>query len=245
VGVLSRPVGHGLGRLLGPLLLFSCFASTAVAEEVCLDDNSPLGENGARKGVQRKDFLKRMRLEVSVQGGFFAADMVSTSYNYGGSIAFYPVEDFGIEANLVVTNITLGIEKPLTAFFAGNVFTPGIAYIVTGNLVWAPVHMKIRVAPRAIVHGDVFFVVGGGDTINQTAQGGTFDFGIGMKLYPNKWVALRFDLRDFIILQEAVGVQRVTNNLVGSFGISLFIPGPRPSASETQAAKKKKGAALP
>ena len=60
-----------------------------------------------------------------------------------------------------------------------------------------------------------------------TVQGITFDVGIGLKLYANRFLAVRFDLRDYLMVQEAVAVQRVTNNIVGLFGLSLFIPGPR------------------
>lgn len=223
---------------LTALMLSVGAVSIARADEACLDNPDELGENGARKGVQRRDFLKRLRLEATIWGGFFAADLVSTSYNYGGALAFYPVEDFGIEASLVVTHFKLGIERPLSEFFAGNVFTGGLGFIVSGNVLWSPIHMKIRVSPRGIMHGDVFFTVGAGDTIQDTAQGLTFNVGIGMKLYPNRWVAIRFDLRDYVILQEAVGVQRATNNLVGSLGISLFIPGPRPSKNVAQNERK-------
>jgi len=214
--------------------------SYAAPDEACLEDGDALGENGARKGVQARPFLKRLRLEASIWGGFFAADLVSSSYSYGGSLGFYPLEDFGFEFSLVVTNLTLAVEKPLIQFFSGFVFQQSLAYIVTGNLVWSPVHLKLRVAPKAIISGDVFFVVGAGDTINATSQGATFDFGIGMKIYPNRWVAVRFDLRDYVIQQEAVGVQRVTNNLVGTLGISLFLPGPRPSKTQQQQVVKKK-----
>ena len=51
--------------------------------------------------------------------------------------------------------------------------------------------------------------------------------GIGMKLYANRWLAIRFDLRDYLMVQEAVAVERVTNNIVGVLGLSLFLPGPR------------------
>ena len=44
--------------------------------------------------------------------------------------------------------------------------------------------------------------VGAGETFNQTAQGITFDAGIGIKLYPNRWMAIRFDLRDYVLVQE-------------------------------------------
>jgi outer membrane beta-barrel protein len=202
-------------------------SGSAKAEEACLDDNAPLGEYGARKGVQKRDFLKKLRLEATIWGGFWASDLLSTSYDYGGALAFYPVEDWGIEASLLVTPFSLAVEKPLTQFFAGHVFNSSLAFVVMANVLWSPIHMKIRATERGIVHGDLFFVLGAGDTINSTVQGATFDVGIGLKLYPNKWFAVRFDLRDYIMIQEAVGVQRVTNNLIGTFGLSLFIPGPR------------------
>jgi outer membrane beta-barrel protein len=202
-------------------------ADCAFADEPCLDPDAELGAAGRRKGVQKRDFLKRLRLEVSAWGGFFASDLLSTSYDYGGAVAFYPGEDFGFEASLLVTPFDLAVERPLTQFFAGQVFKKSTAFVVVGDFLWSPIHLKLRVSEHAIAHGDVFFVLGAGDTISETVQGITFDAGLGLKLYANKWLAVRFDLRDYLMIQEAVAVQRVTNNIVGLFGLSLFIPGPR------------------
>ncbi|HEX6839001.1 MAG TPA: outer membrane beta-barrel domain-containing protein [Polyangia bacterium] len=177
--------------------------------------------------MQKRDFLKRLRLEMSAWGGFFASDLLSTSYDYGGALAFYPGEDFGFEASLLVTPFDLAVERPLTQFFAGQTFKPSLAFIVVGNFLWSPIHLKLRVSDHAIAHGDLFFALGAGDTISQTVQGITFDVGIGLKLYANRFFAVRFDLRDYLMVQEAVAVERVTNNIVGLFGLSLFIPGPR------------------
>ena len=199
----------------------------ARADEPCLDPDAELGAAGRRKGVQKRDFLKRLRLEMSAWGGFFASDLLSTSYDYGGAIAFYPGEDFGFEASLVVTPFDLAVERPLTQFFAGQTFKKSLAFVVVGNLLWSPIHLKLRVSEKAIAHGDLFFALGAGDTISQTVQGITFDVGIGLKLYANRFFAVRFDLRDYLMIQEAVAVERVTNNIVGLFGLSLFIPGPR------------------
>lgn len=206
--------------------------STAHAEEACLDSADPLGEKGARKGVQQRDFLKRLRAELSVWGGFYASDLLSTSYTYGGAVAFYPGEDIGVEASILVTPFTLAVEKPLTQFFAGRVFNTSMAYIVVGNFLWSPIHFKVRATDHAIAHGDIFLAVGAGDTINQTVQGATFDAGIGLKVYAGRWVAVRFDLRDYVMIQEAVAVQRTTNNLVGTLGLSVFLPQPHPISPE-------------
>ena len=199
----------------------------APAEEACLDPADPLGAAGARKGVQKRDFLKRLRAELSVWGGFFASDLLSSSYDYGGALAFYPGEDFGVEVSLLVTPFDLAVEKPLTNFFAGQVFRPSLAFVVVGNFLWSPIHFKLRATERAIVHGDLVFALGAGDTIHPTVQGVTFDAGIGLKIYPTRYLAVRFDLRDYLMLQEAIAVQRVANNLVGLVGLSVFFPGPR------------------
>ncbi|HEY7955480.1 MAG TPA: outer membrane beta-barrel domain-containing protein [Polyangia bacterium] len=214
--------------LAAPGLIGSGGAGVARAEEACIDNQAAqLGAKGARKGVQKREFLKRLRLEATIWGGFFASDLLSSSYDYGGALAFYPFEDLGIEASVLVTPFSLAVERPLTQFFAGRVFERSLAYVVVGNLIWSPIHLKMRATEHAIVHGDLLFALGAGDTINPTVQGATFDVGIGLKLYPNRWIAVRFDLRDYLMLQEAVAVQRVTNNIIGTLGISLFLPGPR------------------
>jgi outer membrane beta-barrel protein len=229
--VTSSPVRRW-ALVLGTLLALADGIGAArpvFAEEApCLDPDAELGAAGRRKGVQKRDFLKRLRLELSAWGGFYAGDLLSTSYDYGGAIAFYPGEDFGFEASLLVTPFDLAVERPLTQFFAGQVFKPSLAFIVVGDFLWSPIHLKMRVSEHAIAHGDLFFALGAGDTINQTVQGVTFDAGIGLKIYATQMLAVRFDLRDYLMIQEAVGIERVSNNLVGLIGLSLFVPGRRP-----------------
>jgi outer membrane beta-barrel protein len=226
-------------RLAACLLLAALgLARAAAAEEPsapaapgdfgALDESSGCSEPGMeRKGVQRRDFLKRHRLEVSAWGGFFAGDLLSTSYAYGGALAFFLSEDFGVEASLVVSPFSLGIERPLTQLFGGQRFGSSFGYILVGDLLWSPVHLKVRASERSIVHGDLAFVLGAGDTFHDSVQGVTLDVGLALKLYPTRWLALRIDVRDYLMVQEAVAVQRVANNVIGLAGLSVFLPGMR------------------
>jgi outer membrane beta-barrel protein len=213
--LLSWAMGCGLGAV--------CHA-----EESCLDPADPLGEAGARKGVQKLPVTKRLRAELTVWGGFFASDLLSSTGTYGGALAFYPVEDWGFEASVNIQRFDLGIEKPLTQFFAGRVFKPSMAYTVVGNAVWSPFHFKVKATEHSITYGDLMLYVGAGDTLNDTVQGATFDGGVAIKIYPSRYVGVRFDLRDYVMVQEAVAVQRVTNNIVGTFGIFVMFPNQRP-----------------
>lgn len=214
--------------MLRPFVLVGLLVATALsarADAPCEDPDA----GGVRKGVQRRDFLKRLRGEISAWGGFYAADLTSTTYSFGGAVAFYLFEDLGIEARLLVAPVNLAIERPVASTFGGRIFKDGdFQFTVTAGPVWSPAHFKIRAGEKGIVHGDLFFTVGGGYTFHPTVQGGTFDAGVGIKIYPSKYVAVRFDVRDYVIIQEAIAIQRVTNNLVGTFGLSLFIPNPRP-----------------
>jgi outer membrane beta-barrel protein len=203
-------------------------SGVAHADESCLDPADPLGEAGQRKGVQKLPFLKRLRAELSVWGGFYASDLLSSSWTAGGAVAFYPFEDWGLEVSLQVTPFTLAVERPLTQFFAGQIFHKSFAYVAVADAVWAPIHFKVKASEHHIAYGDLLFYLGAGDTVNATAQGLTFDAGFGLKIYANKYFGVRFDLRDYLMVQEAVAVERVTNSLVGTFGLSLFVPHARP-----------------
>jgi outer membrane beta-barrel protein len=187
-------------------------------EEPCDEDEA------RRKGVQKREFLKKWRFDFTVWGGFWSADLLSTSYAFGGALAFFITEDLGVEASLVVTHFDLRVEQPLSDLFGGQRFTPTLAYAVVGDVLWSPIHLKLRATDHAIIHGDIVFALGAGSTIADPVQGATFDAGLGLKLYVNRWLAVRFDLRDYVMVQEAVGVQRVTNNIVGLVGASFWLP---------------------
>jgi len=53
----------------------------------------------------------------------------------------------------------------------------------------------------------------------------TWDAGLGLKLYVSRYVTLRFDVRDFLLPQEVLGRDRITNNITVLGGVSLWIPG--------------------
>ena len=62
-------------------------AESALHGLACLEGDAT---GGRRKGVQRRDFLKKHRFELSGLGGFYASDALSSTYSYGGAVAFYP-----------------------------------------------------------------------------------------------------------------------------------------------------------
>ena len=210
-------------------------ASEPPADESAEDEEEPEGNlhalaclegetaDGKRKGVQRRDFLKKHRFEISALGGYYASDALSSTYSYGGAVAFYPSEDFGLEVLVTRTPIKFRLEEPFSSFDADQHFTPSAAYQAVGSLLWSPIHAKFKFTEATIIHGDIFALAGAGRTFHESVLGLTWEAGFGLKLYFSRFVTFRLDVRDFLIPQEVLGRGRSTNNITILGGLSLWL----------------------
>lgn len=195
-------------------------AESALHGLACLEGDAT---GGRRKGVQRRDFLKKHRFELSGLGGFYASDALSSTYSYGGAVAFYPSEDFGLEFLLTRTPMQFRLEQPFTAFDQQTHFSPTVAWQGIASLLWSPIHAKFKFNDATIIHGDLFAIVGAGRTNDPSVLGLTWEAGVGAKLYFNRFFSFRLDLRDFLLPQEVLGRGRITNNVTILAGLSLWL----------------------
>jgi outer membrane beta-barrel protein len=187
----------------------------------CLDDLSDEGYR--RKGVQKRDFRKRLRFELSGLGGFYASDVLSSTYTYGGALAFFPAEDFGLEVMVTQANVRFRLEEPFTAFDRARRFAPGGAWQAMGALLFSPFHAKFKVTEATILHGDLMLVAGAGRTFHDTVQGVTWQAGFGLRLYLMSRVSFRLDVRDLVLPQEVLGRGRITTTPPGLGGVSVWL----------------------
>jgi outer membrane beta-barrel protein len=186
----------------------------------CLEGDAT---GGRRKGVQRRDFLKKHRFELSGVGGYYASDALSSTYSYGGALAFYPSEDFGLEVLVTRSPVRFRLEEPFTAFDSEHHFTPANAWQGIFSLLWSPIHAKFRFTEETIIHGDIFLLAGAGRTMHESVLGLTWEAGGGLKLYLWRYLAFRLDVRDFMLPQEVLGRGRITNNLTILAGFSIWL----------------------
>jgi outer membrane beta-barrel protein len=186
----------------------------------CLDDDA------ARKGVQERTFLKRRKIELAPSGGLYASDLLSSSYAWGGSLSVFITEDLGVEATFMVSPVALDVDESLSGFFGDSRFREGTGYLGLAGLVWSPIHFKVRTAGGGILHGDIEIALGGGRLwgASDSSQGFAGHAGLRLELFLLSWLSFRLDLRDVLIIQEAVAETRLTNNLVVLGGLGLWIP---------------------
>jgi len=191
----------------------------------CLDQSirDQLGEQLKPRGVQKRDFKKDNKLVILAHGGLYGGDMTSSSWIAGGSLGYWFTEDLGIDAAFDLIPLTLDLDAPLDKFFGDNRFTPGMAYLAMGHVLWSPVHAKMKMG-GGIVHADFILFTGAGRMIHDAVQGISLDAGFALDLFVTRALTIRFDARDLMAVQEAAGETRYTNNLVATVGLALYIP---------------------
>jgi len=191
----------------------------------CLDQTikDQLGADLKPRGVQKRNFIKNKKIVVAAHGGLFGGDLTSSNWLAGGSLGFFFTEDLGINVEFDLTPLTLDLDAPLNKFFGDNRFAPGMAYVGLANLLWSPIHAKLKMG-GGIVHSDIMLFAGGGRMFHDAVQGLSFDAGSAIDLFVTRALTIRFDLRDLMAVEEISGETRFTNNLIATAGLALYLP---------------------
>ena len=224
-------------RTLGVIALTACvLGGIAKAQPVpakpsdaplpsCLDQTiaEQVGAELKPRGVQKKDFLKRRKINLVLHGGLHGGDLTSSSWLAGGSLGFFFTEDFGIAAEFDVTPLELDLDSPINKFFGDDRFEPGLAYVALAKVMWSPIHAKLKLG-GGIVHADVLFYAGGGRMIHDVVHGLAYDAGAALDLFVTRAMTVRLGLQDLMAVQEIAAETHFTNNLIATAGIALWIP---------------------
>jgi len=173
--------------------------------------------------VQKRDFRKDKKIVLVGHGGLFGGDLTSSNWIAGGSLGLFFTEDLGASVEFDLTPLTLDLDAPLNKFFGDNRFAPGMAYVALANVLWSPIHAKLKLG-GGIVHADILLFAGGGRMFHDAVQGLSFDAGSAIDLFVTRALTIRLDARDLTAVQEAAGETRFTNNLVATAGLALYIP---------------------
>ena len=120
--------------------------------------------------------------------------------------------------------MTLDLDAPLAEFFGDDRFEPGIGYLALGNLVWSPIHAKLKIG-GGIVHADFMFVRRRRPACSTTPSRASRSTPASRSTCSSRaCMTFRFDARDLMAVQEIAGETRYTNNIVATAGLALWIP---------------------
>ena len=204
-------------------------ALTREAHAQCVDEELKDELVGGRhyRGVEDRLFTKAFRHELSAMGGYYAADLYSSSWLAGGAYTFHFSEDLALEASIQFTNfhsaVTDTYERRYPQIQVIN--NPSAnANLYFGHLIWTFAYGKLRWMGDGISRFDFNLAIGAGATDDSTSVGVTGSAGLGTKFYFGKWFAVRFDARDHVLQEVLVGDEHLVNDFVITLGASVFIP---------------------
>lgn len=193
----------------------------------CIDEaiRDELNARRRYRGVTERIFQKALRHELSIMGGIYSADLLSSWALVQGAYTFHATEAIGLELSFSYTRARSEVvriieeDRGIVLFRVENP-----VYVYGGHLLWSLAYGKVRWLGGSIGRFDFYLAVGGGVTDNQTARGLTFSGGFGLKFYFGDWFALRMDVRDQVLQQELLGESQIVNNVTATLGLSIFMP---------------------
>jgi outer membrane beta-barrel protein len=212
-------------RRLLPLLLLLAARGVALADCVDPVEKAKLIAEKRGRRADERDFVKTGRHELTVQGGYYVSDLLDGTYVVGAAYTYHLTEDAGIEASFAYSQVRSSVASRLEHDRGVQILPKqDSVYLAFTNLVWAPVHGKMRMFADSIVHFDIYGSAGVGIIDNATSFGAAGQFGLGTKIFLSKSWAMRLDVRDQLYKQQILSVRQYVNDFSLTMGVSVFLP---------------------
>ncbi len=197
-------------------------------------------------------FLMARRFEIAPTVSISFRDAFWSKYVLGATATYHFNETLALalRGGYAITSISGSAQicppgeacrKPTVEELDGK--GPGQIKMVTAlDVEWAPLYGKISLLAEGFAHFNLYLIGGPVAVMYQApkdlsapgsdaawALGG--EAGLGMRFVFNRWMALRFELRDMIYREKTVGATETTgasyqirNQLFFDIGLSFFFP---------------------
>jgi outer membrane beta-barrel protein len=209
------------------LLVAAMVATASAAYADCVDEAEKkrlIDEKRGRRADER-DFVKAARHELTVQGGYYVSDLLDGTFIVGLAYTYHLTEDAAIEASFGYSQVRSAVARSLEQNKGVTILPKeDRVYLAFTDLVWSPIHGKLRFFADSIIHFDIHGAVGVGIIDNATSYGAAGQFGIGAKFFLGKSWAVRLDVRDHLYRQQILETRTYVNDISLTLGLSVFLP---------------------
>jgi outer membrane beta-barrel protein len=215
-----------MSRAAYPLILCALLFGGA-AQADCVDEQEKarlISEKRGRRADER-DFVKIGRHELTLQGGYYVSDLFDGTFVVGGAYTYHLTEDAGIEASFNYSRVRSSVASRLEQDRGVTVLPKeDRVFLIFTDLIWSPIHGKMRVFADSIIHFDIYGAAGIGVVDNSTSFGVAGQFGVGTKIFLSRSWAIRLDVRDQLYRQQVLSVNQYVQDFSLTLGVSLFLP---------------------
>lgn len=205
--------------------LLAVLAGPAAAEDACIDETirADLDAKRRQRGSKDRLFQQTNRHELGALGGAYVSDAFDATWVAGGSYAYHMTEDFAVEAMGALTRFTSRGGPELERTFSVLGGRSRDAKIFAADLVWAPLHAKMK-SGGLLQHFDLYLLAGAGVVDSVLSSGIAGNGGLGFKFFLGRAFALRLDFRDHVYHQQLLTRKILVGDLTATLGLSLFLP---------------------
>ena len=239
--------------VLGQLAAAQDLAPTAEAGDTAAVDRDIGPLKDRIPPVTGYSFSMARRLEIAPTFSLSFRDAFWTKYVAGATITYHFTETIGLalRGGYAFTSVSGSAQvcpSPTEACFSPSKEQldgkgPGQIKLISAlDFEWAPLYGKISLLAEGFAHFNLYLIAGptaiqykapkdGNVAGSESAWAVGGEAGLGMRFVFNRWMALRFELRDVIYREKTQGATETTgagyqvrNQLFFDVGLSFFFP---------------------
>ncbi len=170
-------------------------------------------------------FVKSLRHELALMGGYYVADLFDSTFALGGRYTFFMSENFGTELSVGWSRLRTTTAD--TVEEANNFDLPPLRQDIVrsfGSLTWSPLYGKVRLFAGSIWRYDFYLLAGPGVVVDPVSYGLAGNFGVGMRVFLHEAVTFRAEVRDYLYGQELLSQDYLVNDLSFTIGVGVMLP---------------------
>lgn len=214
------------GRIQRILLTLVCLAGTAgggamAAEPRDLELEPLVVREPERRDVD-VDAIDSENWEVGVLAGALSVEDFGTNTLLGVRLAYHITEDLFVEGTYGRTRLGQTSFERLSG--GAQLLTDDERDVTYYNLSvgWNVFPGESFLASRWAFKGGLYLIAGAGSTEFGGDDRFTVNAGVGYRLIPTDWLALRVDVRDHVFKSDLLGESEVRHNFEFSAGFTVF-----------------------
>jgi len=160
-------------------------------------------------------------IEIGVYYGTLSVEDFGANSVTGARIGYHITEDLFLEAAYAQSQIS---DEQYRNLLPGGIFpqeTEDLTYYNV-SVGWNFLPGEVFAGKSYAFSSGVYVIAGLGqvDFVDVTAT--DFNFGLGIRILPKDWFAIRIEMRDHIWDQDLLGENKTTNNFEFTLGLSVY-----------------------
>jgi outer membrane beta-barrel protein len=182
----------------------------------------PIIDPQVERRVIKRPKIDTEDFEIGVYGGILSIEDFESHAVYGARLAYHLTEDFFLEAT--VGQSRAGRTSYETLSGAAEILTDSerdyTYYALSAG--WNALPGEVFVGKDRAYNTAFYLVTGIGSTRFAGDDAFTVSGGFGYRILPTDWIAVHFDVRDYVYDTDLLGKKKIVNNLEAHLGLSIF-----------------------